>query len=150
MLPEVNVTKIFPGFYEAQMGLEAASQEAAESAGLDPLLLDLVKLRASQINGCAFCLRMHTRDALDKGETTDRLAVVAAWWESQYFTPVEQAALTIAEQITRIGDLHGSPAPAVDVSAALDDKQIAAITTVAIAINVWNRIAIASHYPVAP
>lgn len=150
MLPNVNVTKLFPGFYEAQMVVEKASQEAAETAGLDPLLLDLVKLRASQLNGCAFCLRMHTRDALEKGETTDRLAVVAAWWESQYFTPAEQAALAITEQITRIGDLHTSPASAVDIEGALDEKQIAAVTTVAIAINAWNRIAIASHYPVAP
>ena len=150
MLPDVNVTKLFPGFYEAQMVVEKASQEAAETAGLDPLLLDLVKLRASQINGCAFCLRMHTRDALEKGETIDRLAVLAAWWESQYFTPVEQAALTLAEQISRIGDLHTAPAPRVDVSAVLDEKQIAAITAVAIAINAWNRIAISSHYPVAP
>jgi AhpD family alkylhydroperoxidase len=150
MLPHVNVTKLFPGFYEAQMAVEKASQEAADTAGLDPLLLDLVKLRASQINGCAFCLRMHTRDAIEKGETTDRLAVVAAWWESQYFTPVEQAALTIAEQITRIGEQHTAPAPAVDVETVLDEKQIAAITTVAIAINTWNRIAISSHYPVAP
>ena len=150
MLPDVNVTKLFPGFYEAQMVVEKASQEAAETAGLDPLLLDLVKLRASQINGCAFCLRMHTRDALEKGETIDRLAVLAAWWESQYFTTVEQAALTLAEQITRIGDLHTAAAPRVDVSAVLDEKQIAAITAVAIAINAWNRIAISSHYPVAP
>jgi AhpD family alkylhydroperoxidase len=150
MLPHVNVTKLFPGFYEAQAAVEKASQEAVETAGLDPLLVDLVKLRASQLNGCGFCLRMHTRDALEKGETTDRLAVVAAWWETQYFTPAEQAALTIAEQITRIGELHTAPAPAVDVEAALDEKQIAAVTTVAIAINTWNRIAIASHYPVAP
>lgn len=150
MLPKVNVTKLFPGFYDAQMVVEKASQDAADTAGLDPLLLDLVKLRASQLNGCAFCLRMHTRDALEKGETTDRLAVVAAWWESQYFTEQEQAALTIAEQITQLGSLHVAAASAVDVEAVLDEKQIAAITTVAIAINAWNRIAVASHYPVAP
>ena len=146
----VNVTKVLPGFYEAQMTLEKASQEAVEAAGLDAKLVDLVKLRASQLNGCAFCLRMHTQDALKNGETTDRLAVVAAWWESQYFTPAEQAALTIAEQITLIGTQHTSPAPTVDVLAALDERQVAAVTAVAIAINGWNRIAIASGYPVAP
>lgn len=150
MLPQANVTKLFPAFYEAQLAVEKASKEAAETAGLAPVLLDLVKLRASQINGCAFCLRMHTREALEKGETIDRLSVVAAWWESQYFTPAEQAALVIAERITRIGDEHTSPAVAVDIEAALDEKQIAAVTAVAIAINTWNRIAISSHYPVAP
>lgn len=150
MAQHANISKLYPAFYEAQTAVEKASQEAAEAAGLEPLLLDLVKLRASQINGCAFCLRMHTRDALEKGETTDRLAVVAAWWESQYFTPQEQAALTIAERITRIGETHTSPEPAVDVEAVLDEKQVAAVTAVAIAINGWNRLAIASGYPVAP
>jgi len=146
----VNLTKVFPGFYEAQMAVEKASQDAVEAAGLDALLVDLVKVRASQLNGCAFCLKMHTQDAVKNGETVERLAVVAAWWESQYFTAQEQAALTIAEQITLIGAQHTSPAPKVDVKTALDDKQIAAVTTVAIAINGWNRIAIASGYPVAP
>lgn len=146
----VNVTKLFPAVYEAQMAVEGAAREAVEAAGLDPLLVDLVRLRASQLNGCAFCLRMHTQDALANGETTDRLAVVAAWWESQYFTPKEQAALTITEQVTRIGEAHTSPAPAVDVAAALDEKEIAAVTAVAIAINGWNRIAVSSGYPVAP
>ncbi|WGL50981.1 carboxymuconolactone decarboxylase family protein [Nocardioides sp. BP30] len=146
----VNVSKLFPALYEAQLQVESAAREAAETAGLDPLLVDLVRLRASQLNGCAFCLRMHTRDALENGETTDRLAVVAAWWESQYFTPQEQAALTLAERVTQIGAEHTSPAPAVDVEAALDEKQIAAVTAVAIAINGWNRLAITSGYPVAP
>lgn len=146
----VNITKVFPGIYESMMAVEKAATEAVAAAGLDPLLVDLIKLRASQINGCAFCLRMHTQDALKNGETTDRLAVVAAWWESQYFTDKEQAALTITEQITGIGGAHTAPAPKVDVPAALDEKEIAAVTAVAIAINGWNRIAISSGYPVAP
>ncbi|MFD4323071.1 carboxymuconolactone decarboxylase family protein [Nocardioides sp. NPDC058538] len=150
MLANVNVTKLFPAAYNAQMAVEEAVEEAITVAGLDRLTVDLVKLRASQINGCAFCLRMHTQDAIKNGETADRLALVAAWWESQYFTPEEQAALTIAEQITRIGDLHTAAAPKVDVESVLDAKQIAALTWVAISINAWNRIAISSHYPVAP
>jgi AhpD family alkylhydroperoxidase len=112
--------------------------------------IELVKVRASQLNGCAFCLRMHTRDALEKGETTDRLALVAAWWESQYFTPQEQAALTLAERITRIGDEHTAPTPKVDIEGVLEEKQIAAVALLTIVINTWNRIAVASHYPVAP
>lgn len=150
MLPHVNLTKLFPEAYEAQLAADRAAEEAAVVAGLDPLLVELVKIRASQLNGCAFCLRMHTRDALEKGETTDRLALVAAWWESQYFTPQEQAALTLAERITRIGEEHTAPAPAVDIEAALDEKQIAAVTLLTIVINTWNRIAVSSHYPVAP
>lgn len=150
MLPHANVTKLVPGLYDAQLAADKAAEEAAVNAGLDPLLVELVKLRASQLNGCAFCLRMHARDAIEKGESADRLALVAAWWESQYFTPQEQAALTLAEQVTRIGELHTAPAPAIDVDAVLDEKQVAAVVGIAIVINTWNRIAIASHYPVAP
>ncbi|MGW9263423.1 carboxymuconolactone decarboxylase family protein [Gordonia terrae] len=95
-------------------------------------------------------LRMHTRDAIQKGETADRLAVLPAWWESQYFTSEEQAALTLAEQVTRIGDEHTAAPPAIDVEQALSPQQVAAVTWLAVAINGWNRIAIASHYPVAP
>lgn len=150
MLPHANITKLVPGLYEAQLAADKAADAAAVAAGLDPLLVELVKMRASQLNGCAFCLRMHARDAIEKGETADRLAVVAAWWESQYFTAQEQAALALAEQVTRIGDLHTALAPAVDIEAALDEKQVAAVIAIAIAINTWNRIAVASHYPVAP
>lgn len=150
MLPHANITKLVPGLYEAQLAADKAADDAAVAAGLDPLLVELVKMRASQLNGCAFCLRMHARDAMERGESADRLAVVAAWWESQYFSPQEQAALALAEQVTRIGDLHTGAAPAVDIEAALDEKQVAAVIAVAIAINTWNRIAIASHYPVAP
>jgi AhpD family alkylhydroperoxidase len=150
MLPHVNISKEFQAPYEAMIELEKRTAEAAAAAGLPEKLVHLVKIRASQLNGCAFCLRMHTHEAVADGETADRLAVVAAWWESQYFTEQEQAALTLAERLTRIGDEYTSPAPAVDVEAALDPQQIAAVTWVTIAINSWNRIAVASHYPVAP
>lgn len=150
MLPHVNLTKLVPGLYEAQLAADKVADDAAVAAGLDPLLVELVKLRASQLNGCAFCLRMHARDAIERGESADRLAVVAAWWESQYFTAQEQEALALAEQVTRIGDQHTSVGSPVDIGAALDEKQVAAVVAIAIAINTWNRIAIASHYPVAP
>jgi AhpD family alkylhydroperoxidase len=150
VFPHVNISKEFSAPYDAQLALEEASRAAAEAAGLLAALVDLVKIRASQINGCAFCLRMHSRDASAAGETADRLAVLAAWWESQYFTAAERAALTIAERVTRIAEEHDSPAPEVDVEAALTAQQIAAVTWVAITINGWNRIAITSHYPVAP
>ncbi|SNT00396.1 carboxymuconolactone decarboxylase family protein [Rhodococcoides kyotonense] len=150
MLPHVNISKQFPDAYKTYIELEKNAVEAAEAAELPRALVELVKIRVSQINGCAFCLRMHARDAVAAGETADRLAVLAAWWESQYFTEQEQAALTLAERITRIGDEHTAPAPEVDVASALTEKQIAAVTWVAITINGWNRIAISSHYPVAP
>ncbi|MFZ4843985.1 carboxymuconolactone decarboxylase family protein [Mycetocola saprophilus] len=69
-------------------------------ANIAPKLVELVKIRVSQLNGCAFCLRMHTRDAIALGGTSDRISVIAAWWESQYFTKEEQAALAIEESVT--------------------------------------------------
>ena len=142
----VNISKRHPDAYQAQVALDAVTSEAAKKAGLDPLLIELVKIRVSQINGCAFCLRMHTRDALALGETTDRLAVVAAWWESQYFTPAEQAAFAIAEQVTNLE----VPARREWQDGSLTEEQQSAVAWLAISINTWNRIAIMSHYPVAP
>jgi AhpD family alkylhydroperoxidase len=150
MLPNVNISKQFSGPYEAFAVFDAKVKEATEAAGLTALLVELVKIRVSQINGCAFCLRMHTRDAIAAGESADRLAVLPAWWESQYFSDEEQAALTLAERVTRIADEHTAPAPSVDVEAALSKQQIAAVAWLTVEMNGWNRIAIASHYPVGP
>lgn len=144
----VNIGKIYTAPYQAMLEFAGSAADAGKDAGLSPLLVELVKVRASQLNGCAFCLRMHCADAVKAGETADRLAVIAGWWESQYFTPEEQAALQIAERVTMIGD-HGRLADrGVDVEGVLDEKQIAAITWLAVVINSWNRIAISSHYPV--
>ncbi|MEI2778608.1 MAG: carboxymuconolactone decarboxylase family protein [Tetrasphaera sp.] len=140
-----NISKKQPAVYQRLADFSGAAEEAAKAAGLDPKLVELVKIRVSQLNGCAFCLRMHTRDALKLGETSDRLAVLAAWWESQYFAPAEQAALALAEQSTRLT----VPEPEVDAS-ALTDEQIAAVTWLAVVMNAWNRVAIRSGYPVGP
>lgn len=149
-MSHVNIGKVYPGPYKAMLDFNAQAVAAGVDAGLSPLLVELVKVRASQINGCAFCLRMHCADAVTAGETADRLAVVAGWWESQYFSPEEQAALQIAERVTMIGD-HGRLVDrGVDVDGILTEKQIAAVTWLAVVINSWNRIAISSHYPVHP
>ncbi|MCQ4080961.1 carboxymuconolactone decarboxylase family protein, partial [Streptomyces sp. RB6PN25] len=101
-MTSVNLGKQHPATYKNLGALGAQADTAVQEAGLDPLLAELVKIRVSQLNGCAFCLRMHTRDALAKGESTDRLAVLAAWWESQCFTPQERAAVALAEQVTEL------------------------------------------------
>lgn len=150
MLPHVNISKKYAGAYNAYAAFDKQAAQAADSADLPVPLRELVKLRVSQLNGCAFCLRMHTRDAINAGETADRLAVLPAWWESQYFSEQERAALILAERMTRIGDEHTAAASHIDVAAALTEDQIAAVSWLAVAINGWNRVAIASHYPVAP
>ena len=145
-MAHVNLSKQHPANYRSLAALDKEVGTAVAEAGLDPLLAELVKIRISQLNGCAFCLRMHTRDALAKGETTDRLALVAAWWESQYFTPQEQAALALAEQVTSLD----RPARRPWDDGSLTEEQASAVSWLAIVMNAWNRVAVTSHYPVGP
>jgi AhpD family alkylhydroperoxidase len=142
----VNLGKQHPAAYKQLVSLNEQAEVAVRQAELDPLLAELVKIRISQINGCAFCLRMHTRDAVEKGETGDRLAVVAAWWESQYFTSQERAALALAEQVTRL------PVPDAHTwdDGSLTPAQASAVGWLAVVMNAWNRVAITSGYPVGP
>jgi AhpD family alkylhydroperoxidase len=142
----VNLGEQDPASYRTLAMLDKEVEAAVARAGLDPLLAGLGKIRVSQLNGCAFCLRMHTRDALAKGETTDRLAVVAAWWESQYFTVQERAALALAEQVTALTESARRPRD----DGSLSPEQVSAISWLAIVMNAWNRVAVTSHYPVAP
>ena len=140
----MDIGSIHPSVYKRMTALDQQVSAALDDAGVPPLLTELVRIRVSQINGCAFCLRMHSREAVAKGETADRLAVLAAWWESQYFSAQERAALALAEQVTSL---------AVPESRAWDDgslteEQASAVAWLATAMNAWNRIAITSHYPV--
>lgn len=145
-MTSVNLSKEHPAVYQSVIALEGSIQEAVKAAGIDPKLAQLVKIRVSQINGCAFCLRMHTREAIELGETTDRLAVIAAWWESQYFSEEEQAALALAEGVTQ-----QSQRPQLERYAEVfTSEQQSAITWLAIMMSTWNRIAVHSHYPVQP
>lgn len=135
-----------PTAYQTLITLSEQAETAALEAGVDPLSIELVRIRASQLNGCGFCLRMHVRDALAKGESTDRIAVLPAWRETAYFSPAERAALAIAEEITNIS----SAAAGADDGDALTVAEAAALRWVAIAINGFNRVAISSHYAVKP
>lgn len=145
-MEDLNLSKQHPEVYRQMTTLDASIQTAAREAGLDRLLVELVKIRISQLNGCAFCLRIHTRDALALGEEPDRLAVLPAWWESQYFSPAEKAALALAEEATRLP----VPAPRTCDEGALTTEQASVVAWLAVAMNAWNRIAILSHYPVHP
>jgi AhpD family alkylhydroperoxidase len=142
----MDIGEIHAAAYRQMIKLDGEVRAALTAADVPALLTELVRIRVSQINGCAFCLRLHTRDAVAKGETADRLAVLAAWWESQYFTAQERAALALAEQVTSL---------AVPESRTWDDgsmtpEQASAVAWLATAMNAWNRIAITSHYPVGP
>ena len=145
----VNIGKQHPAGYKALIALSAAAEESAAAAGLDPLLIELVKIRTSQINGCAFCLRTHTRDALRKGESTDRLAVLPAWAETGYFSETERAALRLTEAITRVSDGQVSDADYAAAAAVLSEEQVSAVAWLSTVMNAFNRVAITSRYTVA-
>ncbi|GAB2537599.1 carboxymuconolactone decarboxylase family protein [Brachybacterium huguangmaarense] len=129
---------------------EAAAADAA-SSGLDQRLVELVRIRVSQINGCAYCLRMHTADALAAGEDPDRLAVLPAWRETtDLFDPAARAALALAEAITEVADSRVDDAVYDAAAAVLIEDQVSAIAWLAIVMNAWNRLAITSRYLVTP
>jgi AhpD family alkylhydroperoxidase len=142
----MDIGKVHPSPYRQVMKLDADVMAALEAAQLSPLLIELVRIRVSQINGCAFCLRLHTREAIAKGESADRLAVLGAWWESQYFTDQERAALALAEQVTSLA----VPERRTWDDGSLTEEQASAVAWLATVMNAWNRIAITSHYPVGP
>ncbi|MEU1672333.1 carboxymuconolactone decarboxylase family protein [Streptomyces roseifaciens] len=144
----VNIGKQHPAAYKALTTLWSEVEAAAAAAGLDPLLVELLKIRVSQINGCAFCLRMHTRDALKKGENSDRIAVLPGWEETGYFSETEQAALRLVEAVTRVSDGHVSDEDYNAAAAVLTADQVSAVAWLATVMNAFNRVAITSRYPV--
>lgn len=148
MSERVNLGKSAPALYQTVLELERLASEALAAAGIAKGFSHLLRLRASQINQCAFCIRMHTRDALARGESSDRVAVIAAWEETAYFTPKERAALELVEAITLVSEGQVPDMVYAQAAANLSPEEVSAIEWLAIVINTWNRIAIASRYPV--
>lgn len=122
----------------AMMSLE----KAGANLGIDPRLLDLIKLRASQINGCAFCMDLHTSDALKAGESARRLATVSAWRETSFFTDRERAALAWTESLTNVAQSHVPDEDYDMLAAQFTAKEMADLTLAIVTINAWNRFAI--------
>ena len=121
-------------------GLVAVETWLANS--FDPKLLELVKLRVSQMNGCAHCLHMHRQDAIKLGETDDRLLLLDAWRESALYTERERAALAWAEALTRIAETHAPDAAYEEARNAFSEDELVALSIGVAMINAWNRLAI--------
>jgi len=117
-------------------------EEAVRESPLEPALLELVRVRASQINGCAYCLAMHTRDARARGEHQVRLDTVAAWRETPFFTERERAALAWCEFLTDLAHAGVSEQDYARVEAVFSSEEVAALTFAVVAINSWNRLAV--------
>lgn len=146
MTNRIHLGKSLPALYQAVVKLDQLSTEALANAGIAESFAHLLRLRASQINQCAFCVRQHTRDALASGESSDRVAVLAAWKETEYFNLKERAALELVEAITLISESQLPDATYEQAAENLTQAEIAAIEWLAIVINTWNRIAIPSRY----
>lgn len=139
MQPRLNFTKISPGAYQAMGGLEMFVRKSK----LEQPLLELVKMRASQINGCAYCLDMHSKDARAAGETEQRLYTLNAWRETPFFSDRERAALAWTEAVTLVSVDHVPEAVYEEARQCFSEEELVNLTLAIVAINGWNRLAIA-------
>jgi AhpD family alkylhydroperoxidase len=141
MEPRIDHMKEGRGVYEAMLGLEKYLQQC----GLEEGLLDLIKLRASQINGCAYCIDMHWKDLRARGEDEQRLYGLDAWEESPYYTERERAALAWTEAVTNIRETHAPDGVHKQVAKQFTEKELADLTLAIATINSWNRLNIAAR-----
>ncbi|WP_158821786.1 carboxymuconolactone decarboxylase family protein [Granulicella sp. S156] len=139
MKPRLEAQKASPAAYTAMLSMEAFVRKASK---LEPSLIELVKMRASQVNGCAYCIDMHSKDARAEGETEQRLYALSAWRETPFFTDRERAALAWTEAVTLITEGHVSDAVYEEAKQRFSDEELVNLTLVVITINGWNRIAI--------
>lgn len=137
MQPRLNFSKVAPGALRAMLGLE----QYVNSNGLEPSLLELVKTRASQLNGCAYCIDMHTKDARAHGENEQRLYALSAWRETPFYNERERAALAWTDAITLIGETHAPDDVFAAARAQFTEEELVNLTLAIIAINGWNRLA---------
>jgi AhpD family alkylhydroperoxidase len=143
MNKRINLSKVSPEAYEAMIGLESYIAKS----GLDKKLYELIKTRTSQLNGCAYCINMHTRDAMKLGETPQRLFLLDAWRETELYSERERAVLALTEEMTLIAGRHVSDDVYNEAAKHLTDKELAAVIMSVVAINGWNRISITAQSP---
>ena len=134
-----------PGFSKAMAALERAATNELDAAGIEPRLRELVRIRASQLNGCAYCTDMHTKDARAIGETEQRLYALPAWRETPFFAARERAALAFTESVTLVASTHVPDADYEAVAREFTAAEIGALVCLIVAINAWNRIGVATR-----
>lgn len=141
MNARLSVPELAPKAFQAMLQLEGAVQ----ALGLERGLYELVKIRASQVNGCAYCIDMHTKDARAHGETEQRIYALSAWREAPFFTERERAALAFVESVTLLTDGHVPDDVYQEAAMHLEPREIAALIMASATINAWNRIAVAAR-----
>ena len=141
MKARMSIKKEEPRVYKAM----AEADNQIDSFGIDEKLLNLIRTRASQLNGCGYCINSHTKDARNAGETEHRLYALAAWWETPFFTEEEQVILKLTEEVTHLTRAGVSDETYNKAIAILGKQKFAQILLVIVTINSWNRIAIITH-----
>jgi AhpD family alkylhydroperoxidase len=134
-----------PDFSRAMAQLDQAATKELDKADIDVRLRELVRIRASQLNGCAYCIDMHTKDARAAGETEQRIYALSAWRETPFFTAPERAALALTESVTLMPQTH---VPAADVEQAAEQfsqAELGALISLIVTINAWNAIGVTTH-----
>ncbi|UUU35648.1 carboxymuconolactone decarboxylase family protein [Streptomyces sp. CA-210063] len=144
----IFIDKQSPKAFHALVQTSEAVRAVAAEAGLDRTVVELINLRVSQINGCAYCLDIHTKAAVHAGESAQRLGVLAAWRDTEVFTPTERAALALAEATTDPTDAVAQQSAYEAAGQVLTDDQVSAAIWVAVTINAFNRVSIMSKHPV--
>jgi AhpD family alkylhydroperoxidase len=139
--PPINLMEAFPAGYKAVLAFD----KAVAAGPLDRTLFELVKLRASQINGCAYCIDMHHKDLRADGETEERLYMLPAWREATVYTDAERAALALTEAVTLIAGSHVPEDVEAEARRIFDTESYAALVFAIALINTWNRLAITAH-----
>ena len=133
------------GFARAMAHLDRAAIKELDRVDFDPRLRELVRIRASQLNGCAYCIDMHTKDARAIGETEQRIYALPAWRETPYFTVRERAALAFAETVTLLADTHVPDEAYQQVAAVFSADEVGALVILIVTINAWNTIGVATR-----
>ncbi len=133
------------GFYRAVAHLDQAATKELDKTEFDVRLRELVRIRASQLNGCAFCIDMHTRDARAAGETEQRIYALPAWRETPFFTDRERAALALTESVTLMPQTHVPDADVAQAAEQFKEDELAALVSLIVTINAWNAIGVTTR-----
>ncbi len=143
--PRLDFEALAPDAYRAVAHLDRAVTKQLDAAGIDHRLRELIRVRASQLNGCAYCIDMHTKDARAVGETEQRLYALPAWRETPFFTPRERAALSLTESVTRLAETHVPDAAYQEVAAEYGPAEVAALLALILVINAWNTLGVTTR-----
>jgi AhpD family alkylhydroperoxidase len=145
VLVRLDIDTVAPHFSKALAHLDNAMVRELDAVGFDARLRELVRLRASQLNGCSYCVDLHTGDAQKAGDTLARIAAVAVWRESSLFTARERAAFTLTDSITRASETHVPDADWAAAALVFSPEELGALVSLIVTINAWNLVGVSTH-----